>query len=171
MRSAGSIALCAAMLATGLGACSSTPPQPDSEPAPRTPAQTATSKPADTAKQSIGQRVAAYAQNMVGVPYKYGGKSPHGFDCSGLVYYSYGKAGITVPRTSRAQLSASQRISLHQARAGDLLFFKSHNYSHVAIYLGDDTFVHAPSTGKRVTRASIMKDYYRTHLVAVGRLL
>jgi cell wall-associated NlpC family hydrolase len=171
MRSAGSNALCAAMLVAGLGACSSTPTQPDGEPRPRTPAQTATSQSTDTGQQSIGKRVAAYAQDMVGVPYKYGGKSPLGFDCSGLVHYSYGQAGITVPRTSRAQLSASRRITLREARPGDLLFFKSRNYSHVAIYLGDDTFVHAPSTGKRVTRASMMKNYYRTHLVAVGRLL
>jgi len=171
MRGAGSTLLLAAVLAVSLSACSSTPTHPGSEPQLRLPAETATPKPTGAAEQSIGQRVAAYAQEMVGVPYKYGGKSPRGFDCSGLVHYSYGKAGITVPRTSRAQLSVAQRITLHQARPGDLLFFKSRNYSHVAIYLGAGMFVHAPSTGKRVTRASMQKEYYRTHLVAVGRLL
>jgi cell wall-associated NlpC family hydrolase len=170
MRSAGSISLLTAVLVTGLGGCTRAVTLPDSGPVPPSSAQTATSQPTDPAKLSIGQRVAAYAQDMLGVPYKYGGKSPRGFDCSGLVYYSYARAGVTVPRTSRAQLSASQRITLRQARAGDLLFFKSRNYSHVAIYLGNDTFVHAPSSGKRVTKASINKDYYRTHLVAVGRL-
>ena len=75
-----------------------------------------------------------------------------------------------MPRTSRAQLRASRRISLEQARAGDLLFFRSRNYSHVAIYLGNGAFVHAPSTGKRVSAASLKKNYYREHLIAVGRL-
>jgi len=101
-----------------------TPPQADGETRPRTPAQTATSQ-SDTARQSIGKRVAAYARKMVGVPNKYGGKSPSGFDCSDLVHYSYGRAGITVPSTSRAQLGASQRITLHQARPGDLWFSKA----------------------------------------------
>lgn len=170
MRSAGSILLLTAVLVTGLGGCTRAVTQPDSVPVPPSSTQPAISQPTDAAKLSIGQRVAAYAQDMVGVPYQYGGKSPRGFDCSGLVYYSYARAGVAVPRTSRAQLNASQRITLHQARAGDLLFFESRNYSHVAIYLGNDTFVHAPSSGKRVTKASMKKDYYRTHLVAVGRL-
>jgi len=156
--------------ALGLVACAGAPPQPAAE-VPSSLLRLPVESDANvTAGKAAGQAIAAHAQQMLGVPYKYGGNSPRGFDCSGLVYYSHGQAGIKVPRTSRAQLRAAQRITLQQARAGDLLFFKSRNYSHVAVYIGDDTFVHAPSTGKHVTLASLNNDYYRTHLVAVGRL-
>jgi len=162
-----------ALLIVGLGACSTASTHPPAESQSsllRLPSEETTSTQPRSASRSTGQSIAALAEQMVGIPYQYGGASPGGFDCSGLVYYSHREAGISVPRTSRAQLQAAQRISLQQARPGDLLFFKSRNNSHVAIYLGEDTFVHAPSTGKRVSPASLKNDYYRTHLVAVGRL-
>lgn len=110
---------------------------------------------------------------MVGVPYRYGGDDPReGFDCSGLVYYTYTSNGQAVPRTSRAQFSAARKISLAQADTGDLLFFRDQEkLSHVGIYLGDGQFVHAPSSGNAVRVARIDAPYYRSHLVAVGRLL
>lgn len=161
------------LIALGLLGCTIAPPQPGADGSTsllRLPASDV--KPAaDTiGGEAVGSAIAAYARQMLGVPYAYGGRSPEGFDCSGLVQYSHGRAGIDVPRTSRAQLRAARRITLQQARAGDLLFFRSRNYSHVAVYLGGNRFVHAPSTGKHVTQASLTNDYYRTHLVAVGRL-
>ena len=110
---------------------------------------------------------------MVGLPYRYGGADPSaGFDCSGLVYYTYSSYGLTVPRTSRAQLAASLEIPLAQAAAGDLLFFEDEvKLSHVGIYLGDRRFVHAPKSGGAVSVASIDAPYYQRHLVAVGRLI
>ena len=108
---------------------------------------------------------------MVGAPYRWGGSSPQGFDCSGLVYYSYQDAGISVPRTVTEQRKASAPIRLNDARPGDLLFFRIRwKVSHVGIYTGDGQFVHAPSTGKRVVVASLNNEYYRKHLVSVGRL-
>ncbi len=118
-----------------------------------------------------GGRVATTATQLVGTPYRYGGTTPKGFDCSGLVYYSYRQAGQVVPRTSTAQFSAASRISLKDARPGDLLFFASRkSVDHVAIYLGDDMFVHAPSSGKRVSAGRMTNPYYRDHFVAAGRL-
>ena len=119
-----------------------------------------------------GEHAALIAQEQVGVNYLYGGMSPAtGFDCSGLVYYSYSRAGITVPRTSRDQFRASQKISLADAQPGDVVFFQDQEkLSHVGIYLGQRRFVHAPSSGRTVAVANIDTPYYQEHLVAVGRL-
>jgi cell wall-associated NlpC family hydrolase len=119
----------------------------------------------------VAARAAAAAQRMVGTPYRYGGESPEGFDCSGLVYYSYGRAGAAVPRTSREQFRASRPLTLQDARAGDLVFFRiGGKVSHVGIYLGDSRFVHAPATGKRVQIASLRSGYYQRHFIRAGRL-
>jgi cell wall-associated NlpC family hydrolase len=108
---------------------------------------------------------------MIGKPYRYGGSSPRGFDCSGLVQYSYSSAGLKVPRTSREQYGAATPISLTDAEPGDLLFFRyDQKISHVAIYLGDERFVHAPSSGKQVSVASLKNPHYQQHFVRVGRL-
>jgi cell wall-associated NlpC family hydrolase len=109
---------------------------------------------------------------MVGVPYRYGGFTPKGFDCSGLVYYSYQKAGLTVPRTSAEQFKTANPVDLDDVRPGDLLFFaRRRSVDHVAIYLGNNQFVHAPSTGKRVSVTRMSDPYYRDHFVAAGRLI
>jgi cell wall-associated NlpC family hydrolase len=117
--------------------------------------------------------IAELALSMVGVPYRYGGADPRGgFDCSGLVYYTYTSNGHAVPRTSQEQFDAAQKIPLEQAAEGDLVFFQDQEkLSHVGIYLGDGQFVHAPSSGGTVRVADIDSPYYQRHLVAVGRLL
>ena len=108
---------------------------------------------------------------MIGKPYRYGGSTPRGFDCSGLVQYSYSSAGVKVPRTSRAQYGSAVAITLTDAEPGDLLFFSYENkISHVAIYLGDERFVHAPSSGKQVSVASLRDPHYQQHFVRAGRL-
>jgi murein DD-endopeptidase len=119
---------------------------------------------------AVRSQVASTAAQMAGVPYRYGGFTPKGFDCSGLVYYSYRKAGLTVPRTSSEQFKAANRIELEDARPGDLLFFaRGRLVDHVAIYLGNHQFVHAPSIGNSVLIASLNDPYYREHFVAAAR--
>jgi cell wall-associated NlpC family hydrolase len=110
---------------------------------------------------------------MIGVPYRYGGADPRrGFDCSGLVFYTYTSNGIAVPRTSQEQFKAARKIALTKARQGDLVFFQDQEkLSHVGIYLGDGLFVHAPSSGNTVSVASLDTPYYQRQLVGVGRLL
>jgi cell wall-associated NlpC family hydrolase len=118
------------------------------------------------------ERAAANAAKMVGKPYRYASASPsRGFDCSGLVHYSYAQAGVSVPRSTEEQLRASRPVR-GSMRPGDLLFFdqEGKKKSHVGIYLGNGRFVHAPSSGKRVRTDSLESRYWKTHLAEVRRL-
>jgi cell wall-associated NlpC family hydrolase len=136
------------------------------------PAHVETERPATPPAARIGTSVANLARELIGTPYAYGGSDPRGFDCSGLVFYTYSQAGLRVPRTSQDQFKAVRKIALAQADAGDLVFFQDQRkLSHVGIYLGDGLFVHAPETGRSVSIASLDAPYYQQHLVAVGRLL
>jgi cell wall-associated NlpC family hydrolase len=132
-----------------------------------------TPAPPGDAASDPGGAIAQSALAMIGVPYRYGGADPTaGFDCSGLVYYTYTLHGHAVPRTSREQFGVAQKITLAQAGRGDLVFFQDQEkLSHVGIYLGDGRFIHAPSSGGTVRVADIQSPYYQRHLVAVGRLL
>jgi cell wall-associated NlpC family hydrolase len=122
---------------------------------------------------TLGGAIAELAVGMVGARYRYGGADPvQGFDCSGLVFYTYGQAGHPVPRTSTEQFRLARKIALGDADAGDLMFFQDQaQLSHVGIYLGDGLFVHAPATGQKVVVERVDSPYYQRHLVAVGRLL
>jgi cell wall-associated NlpC family hydrolase len=108
----------------------------------------------------------------VGTPYQYGGDHPsEGFDCSGLVFFTHRQLNLSIPRTSKDQYRVARRVTLHQAQPGDLVFFTDRRkLSHVGIYLGDQRFVHAPSSGRRVSVARLDEPYYREHLVGLGRL-
>jgi cell wall-associated NlpC family hydrolase len=108
---------------------------------------------------------------MVGVPYHYGGNNPRGFDCSGLVFYAYGEVGVLVPRTSGEQLHASHPLNVEQALPGDLVFFRmSKRAWHVGIYLGGQSFIHAPSTGRAVVIERLDDEYYLRHRIQIRRL-
>lgn len=110
------------------------------------------------------------AMQQVGVPYRYGGSTPTGFDCSGLVHYSYANAGKNIPRTTAGQWANLTPVDHPQIRVGDLLFFNiSGKMSHVGLYLGGGRFVHAPSTGRSVSIESLGSDYYRKAFIRAGR--
>ncbi|MFL0195629.1 NlpC/P60 family protein [Clostridium sp. WILCCON 0269] len=98
--------------------------------------------------------VVAYASNFLGVPYVWGGTSPSGFDCSGLVQYVYAHFGINLPRTSQSQQGVGVPVSRGELEPGDLVFFGSPAY-HVGIYVGDGAFINAPRTGDVVKIASL----------------
>lgn len=122
------------------------------------------------------------ATRMIGKPYKFGGYSPRtGFDCSGLMYYSYQKQ---IPRSSILQYRASKAVKRSKLQPGDLVFFdigytkiktkkrkssKSKKVSHVGLYIGEGQFIHAPSSGKHVMKSSLQQDYWRQRFVRGGR--
>lgn len=122
----------------------------------------------DQRPEHPGARIAI---TQLGAPYRYGGASPRGFDCSGLVYYAYRQAGIRVPRTTRAQLRNAVQVPRSGMQPGDLVFFKLDRrpVSHVGIYTGNNRFVHAPSSGKQVTLATMNDPYWQARFVIAGR--
>ncbi|MEY9835946.1 NlpC/P60 family protein [Streptacidiphilus sp. EB103A] len=91
----------------------------------------------------------AAAESALGKPYVYGSAGPGSFDCSGLMYWSWRHAGVTLPRTSQGQAFAGQRIPLSQARPGDLVIYYG-DMHHVGMYAGNGTVIHAPYPGARV---------------------
>ena len=154
-----------------LSACGSSPARTEASGrdqvySPPSPAQAR----ARTAAPSLGERAASVALQQVGVPYRYGGNSPSGFDCSGLVHYSYSRAGGNVPRTTGQLWDSTSRVDRADLRPGDLIFFSiDGKMQHVGMYIGDDAFVHAPSSGKQVSVASLSTNYYNRAFLRGGR--
>jgi cell wall-associated NlpC family hydrolase len=153
-----------------LAGCAAPPQAP--EPAARTPVPVPLPPPAPAALDPLRAQVIFTAMQMVGVPYLWGGSTPAGFDCSGLVQYAYSNAGLQLPRTAAEQLAASTPLTLEDAVAGDLLFFSDRSRtSHVAIYLGQGRFVHAPNGGNSVSLDDLASSYWRMHFSRAGRII
>jgi len=114
------------------------------------------------------------ARSYLGVPYLWGGASAAGFDCSGLAMAVYRLNGLRLPRASSEQYHAGARISQDQLRPGDLVFFATTGtgeVSHVGIYIGDNTFIHAPGRGRAITRARLREAYFRERFVGARSFL
>ena len=118
-----------------------------------------------------GRELIMQSMDLVGTPYRWGGASDAGFDCSGMIQYLYKNAlGVNLPRTSRDMAAASKKISQSSLKAGDLVFFNTSGsgISHVGLYIGNNEFIHAPSSGKTVQTERLSKPYYASHFVTAG---
>jgi cell wall-associated NlpC family hydrolase len=162
-------ALAALLLA--LAGCSSSPPPRHAIPPPQAARQQWDGSGGASSLRSRGEELANFALHLRGVPYRYGGATRAGFDCSGLVFFSHQQLGLTVPRTSQEQAGEARQIKQSKLRRGDLLFFKigSRRVNHVGIYIGDRRFVHAPGAGKPVTVNSLDDEYYAQRFSSAGR--
>ena len=108
--------------------------------------------------------VVAIAEHYLGVPYRWGGASPSGFDCSGLVMYVYAQVGVSLPHSSYSQYGMGSPVSRGDLQPGDLVFFDG--LGHVGIYVGGNSFIHAPHTGDVVKISSISGWYASTYVGA-----
>jgi len=121
-------------------------------------------------KPTLGERVAAIALKEIGVPYRWGGASPaSGFDCSGLVYWSYGRLGIELPHSSYALYDLGRSVTRARMRPGDLLFF--YGLGHVGIYVGRGRMIHAPHSGTNVQVVRLGSSSYGARIVGVRRIV
>ena len=116
---------------------------------------------AETPKSSANTgSLVGNALQFQGTPYKWGGATPGGFDCSGLVYYAAKLAGMNLPRTSQAQSKLGTNVALSDLQPGDLVFWGGVGSAyHVGIYIGGGSYVHAPAPGQNVTTMSMQ--YYK----------
>jgi len=112
-----------------------------------------------------------YAESFIGVPYRYGGTTPKGFDCSGYVQYVFGHFGVKLPRTAGEQYHSGQKINVNDAKPGDIVAFRSGGaISHTGIYLGSSNFISSTSS-KGVMVASIYGPYWGDRFLGFSRII
>jgi cell wall-associated NlpC family hydrolase len=128
---------------------------------------------AGKAGESIKDRLLRVAQRMLAVPYRFGGTTLWGLDCSGFVQKTFAFLNLDLPRSAREQFREGAKVAKADLSPGDLVFFRTYaKYpSHVGIYLGDNRFVHASSRDKKVTVESLDTPYYVKRYIGAKRLL
>lgn len=126
---------------------------------------TTNNRPAPTYNGSLGAAIVSTAKQYLGIPYKYGGSTPAGFDCSGFTSYVYKQYGINIPRTSGGQGSYGARVSRSELRPGDIVVFPG----HVGIYVGGGNFIHSPQTGKSIEIKSLNSSSYGKRFICGRR--
>ena len=128
------------------------------------PARISITSPAPSPNLTVGQQIAEFALEFLGVRYVWGGTSPSGFDCSGLVAYVYREFGVSVTRTASGQFRDNGvHIAKEDLYPGDLVFFSSNggrSVTHVGIYVGESEFVHASQSGVGVVISRLDSAYY-----------
>lgn len=113
-------------------------------------------------EEALRQSILETAFELQGTPYRFGGSTPAGFDCSGFVRYVLNQYGINVPHSSAAIYQVVEKISFTEIKPGDLVFFRGYRAgpSHVGIYTGNGKFIHAPSSGRTVSTDLVDDPYY-----------
>ena len=126
----------------------------------------------EVSSSPLGTKIVDKAKQYLGVPYKWGGTSPSGFDCSGFVYYVLRSLGVNASRTLVTMYKQGKEVSKSKLEPGDIVFFQNtykSGVSHVGIYVGNGQFIHAPSSGKVVSFADLHSDYYTSHYYGAVR--
>lgn len=123
----------------------------------------------ESASMELRKIIVQQAVNNIGLPYHWGGQSPKtGFDCSGLIVYTYKKADIILPRTAKALYLKGKTVSEHNMQIADLVFFKppqGKSVYHVGLYIGDRIFIHAPGKSRHVTYGKLNNPYFEKYYI------
>lgn len=126
-------------------------------------------------KQYLRDEIVATARRFLGIPYSWGGSSPHeGFDCSGLTMTVYKLNGLNLPHSSRGQYKTGTPINKSRLRKGDLIFFatkRRRRVTHVGIYIGNDRFIHAPGSNSHVRTDSLSNSYFEARYMGARTYL
>jgi cell wall-associated NlpC family hydrolase len=132
-------------------------------------------KSSESGDMFLRNEIVERAESFIGVPYRWGGASPSdGFDCSGFTMAVYRLNGLNLPRSSSAQWKIGSRVDRHQLSKADLVFFATSGgkqISHVGIYVGGDSFIHAPGRSKRIRVSSLSNPYFKQRYVGARRYL
>ncbi len=161
------LALCVAVvLGAGAAACGGRPAVPRPFPTPGGTARSPIASPASPVVEGMLRT----ATDLLGTPYRNGGSTVEGFDCSGFVQYVFAQQGIRIPRTVRQQAEVGSRV--RDAEAGDLVFFATEGGgpTHVGIALGPDRFIHAPSSRGVVRVEPFAAPYWSSRFLEARRL-
>ena len=123
----------------------------------------------------MGVNVVRTATTQLGKPYRLGGASPRsGFDCSGLIYWSFGQNGITVPRVTSSQAKVGTKVAINRLQPGDIVVFRTKNAPnglHTGIYVGSGRFIHSPNSRSRVRVDDLSPSSYWRKRLVMGRRL
>jgi len=125
------------------------------------------------AEKTASDKLVTFAKKLLNIPYKFGGNTILGIDCSAYVKKVYGLMGVNLPRTAREQFNEGEQIEKEKLLVGDLVFFRTYASfpSHVGIYMGNNLFIHASSKGKKVTIDNIETPYYMKRFIGAKRLI
>lgn len=125
--------------------------------------------------QDSAANITSYALSLIGVDYRFGGNTPdQGLDCSGLIRYVFQQAtGISLPRSAREQARVGESIKRDDLQPGDLVFFNTRRFqfSHVGLYIGDNRFIHAPSSGGAVEVVNLDNHYWQKAFNGARRIV
>jgi LysM repeat protein len=125
------------------------------------------------AEKTTPEKLTTFARKLLNIPYKFGGNTILGIDCSAYVKKVYSLMGVSLPRTAREQFNEGEQIEKEELSVGDLVFFRTYASfpSHVGIYLGNNLFIHASSKGKKVTIDNLETPYYMKRFIGAKRLI
>ena len=172
VRRTGLLILGWALVASACASTGATPkpfPMPHAAPASSTERDT----PQPPSATIVATSIVGSALDLRGSPYRNGGTDPAGFDCSGFTRYVFGRFGLELPREVEDQFRVGRRVARREIAPGDLVFFSTvaRGASHVAIAIGGDQFIHAPSSRGVVRVEHLNSDYWRSRFVGIRRVL
>ena len=159
-------------LAISASACASSGAVPRPFPQPKGSAPASVSEPASVSPLVDGYALVGTALALRGAPYRNGGSDPKGFDCSGFTQYVFAQYGVSLPREVREQYRMGKPIDPRDLAPGDLVFFSTTDSgaSHVAIVIGGDQFVHAPSSNGVVRVERLSSSYWGPRYIGAKRI-